>query len=188
MDKATLVAINLSYNGKIANNSLVPILFYWDGNGTLLENMLNDKPFRKLIFDKVVNKEAYTSARLDWFYFTYNEDGNNTENYTEDSVNIQELLPFKDIDNVILWEEYAGVIFKDLYKLVKKEDPKETNIDEYYIAALYHDIKGKNPIKIRKATVLEYVRSQLKERFGLSQENADYIYDKLNIIIVDNGS
>ena len=40
----------------------------------------------------------------------------------------------------------------------------------------------------KKATVLEYVRSQLKERFGLSQENADYIYDKLNLSIVDNGS
>lgn len=185
-NKITLVAINISYNGKIANPSLVPILFYWDENKPLLESMFNDKQFKKLLFDKVLNKESYATARLDWFNYTYYD--NDKENYNEDSITIQELLPFNKIENIVLWEEYAADIFKDLYKIVKKENPKETNVDEYYIAALYHEIKDKNPVKIKKATVLEYVRSQLKERFGLSQENADYIYDKLNLSIVDNGS
>ena len=151
----TLVAINISYDGKIANPSLVPILFYWDCSTPLLESMFNDKQFKKLVFDKVLNKEAYSNARLDWFNYTYNSD--KQENYEENHITIQELFPFNKIENVILWEEYAADIFKDLYKIVKKEKPKETNVDEYYIAALYHEIKDKNPVKIKKATVLEYV-------------------------------
>jgi len=48
---------------------------------------------------------------------------------------------------------------------------------------MYRSIKSKRPLKIQKNTVIEYIRSQLKERYKLSQQNADYIYDKLNEII-----
>lgn len=180
----TLVAINITNNGVLYNPTNVPILFYWDGEKTIKEKIIEDSSFIKLINDRILNINLYADTCLNWFYFTYD---NNTENYTESGdIYIQDIIPLSSIHS-IFWQEYVEEIFKELYKTVYKKDYDNVlNISVIdAILEMYRSIKSKRPLKIQKNTVIEYIRSQLKERYKLSQQNADYIYDKLNEIIED---
>lgn len=180
----TLVAINITNKGVLYNPTNVPILFYWDGDKTITEKIIEDESFIKLINDKIMNINLYPETCLNWFYFIY--DGN-SENYTESGdIYIQDILPFKSLYS-LLWQEYVEEIFKELYKTVYKKDYENilnvSIVDA--ILEMYRSIKSKRPLKIQKNTVIEYIRSQLKDKYKLSQENADYVYDKLNEIIED---
>lgn len=180
----TLVAINITNNGMLYNPTNVPILFYWDGEKTITEKILEDSTFVNLLNNRIINIKLYAETCLNWFYFTYDE---NTENYTESGdIYIQNIMPLSLIHS-IFWQEYVEEIFKELYKAVYKKDYVNvlniSIIDS--ILEMYRGIKSKRPLKIQKNTVIEYIRSQLKEKYKLSQENADYIYDKLNEIIED---
>ena len=52
----SLVAINITVNDKILNKNNVPILFYWDGEGSSLTQAIYDDPsFRSLLFNTIIN-------------------------------------------------------------------------------------------------------------------------------------
>lgn len=187
MNRDTLVAINITHNNILDNPNEKPILFYWDGEEVLdilSENIYSHEKFKSIIYEKCCSDiEKYNTARVDYFYFKY-IDGK--ENYAEGDFIIQQIYTLEKLDNdgIYLWRDYASVIFNDLYKSVFKKD-FEGDILADQIIEMYNAIKEKKPLRIVKTTVIEYVRAQLKERFNLTSENADFIYNKLDNLIND---
>ena len=93
--KDSLVSINITIDDRILNKNNVPILFYWNGEGTsLIKSIYEDPSFKSLLCNLVINYDNYADAKLSFFYFLYENDN---EKYIEDFSIIQnEMKLFND--------------------------------------------------------------------------------------------
>ena len=69
----SLVAINI-YNKdtkELYNNKETPILYYWNGEGDLLQSILNDKQFKDNYINKINNIDVYRNMKMSYFYFCF---------------------------------------------------------------------------------------------------------------------
>ena len=54
--KENLAAINVVCNGKLINRNSVPLLFYWNGETDLVEDIKNNIDFRQWLEDEEILK------------------------------------------------------------------------------------------------------------------------------------
>lgn len=177
MKNDSLVAINLTYNNKLLNPSNVPILFYWDGNGNLINEIIKDESFLSLIIKKCFNLEMYTNSILSYFYF---KDENET--YTEHEINIQDII---NVNSDLSYQYITSICLK-LYKLSMKKEFNNINKLENIelIKDIYSQIKTKYQNKFNVNSFINYVRSELQEQYNLNSNNSDIIINTyLNNII-----
>lgn len=198
MTRDSLVAINIIQNidnqNILLQQNTVPMLFYWNGEGTIQDSLVKDKNFVNIIIELCVNSDKYTSSSISYFYFSYDE--NDSEKYQEANYNIQDLFSLEFLDNEyhydysIIAKSYLYKIFQSLYKQSMKKD-FESDDDFLFdnaqsIKRMYDDIQNKYKQKFIKESCLNYVRSELMKVYQLSNKNSNMIIEFLNSCILNN--
>ena len=86
--KENLAAINVVCNGKLVNRNSVPLLFYWNGETDLIEDIKNNIDFKQWLEDEEILTDInnYLNSHIAFFYFKSND-----EDYQDQTINIQEL-------------------------------------------------------------------------------------------------
>jgi len=168
MQNDSLVAINITCDNKLLNPTKMPILFYWDGNGNLFDELLKEESFINLINDKCLNIAMFTKTILSCFYF---KDEN--EQYTEFESDIQNII---EINSDLSYDYIISICMK-LYKLsMKKEFENFNKLNRSdLIKDIFIQIKSKYKNKFNVESFLNYVRSELQEQYNLNQHNSDII-------------
>lgn len=192
----SLVSINIvDNNKKLYNPSTVPILYYYNGNSeSLSDSIRNDTGFIKFLYEsKLFSTDLYIKTNLSYFYFDIGNliDDNSDDNIVENNINIQDLMTLEHLHNIdVQYSEfylrYLRYHFNDLYKGVFKVDFEFSNDisnTDKEIVTIYDTIKKKYPDKIVKTTVLNYIRSVLREKENLSIENSEWIVKQLEHIL-----
>lgn len=186
--KETLVSINITSKRELKNpnGSMVPILYdYVDNETSIIDELFLDEKFKNYIYT-LCDTQDYSFLTLSYFFFDYNDE----DKYKSENIYIQNILTLERIDNenieklVDLKYLYIFNILDYLYQCSYKEKySTKENVDwEYSIKDMYRLIKEKNPNKISKDTVVNYIRSELtKEK--LLKDNIDYIINKFNDLI-----
>ena len=123
MTNDSLVSINI-YNKKtkeLYNDNLVPILFYWNGNGEIIDNIIKSNYFKDKYLNNINDYEKFINLQLSFFYFKLNQD-TNEEEYYDTTIDICEYFSFEDFNSeVIIWKLVIPY-FYSLYKMVFKKE------------------------------------------------------------------
>ena len=177
----SLVSINIFHEEQQKIINKVPLLFYWNGNGKLIKHILNDQSFIENYLNKI-NLDAYKHLQLAYFYFKYDE--NDNEEYIENIINLFDYLDLSKFDSInIVYELIVKYMF-ELYKIsmgINYEDTKVYN--EELIIDIYKQIKDKYKDKLNKNTFLNWVRNELIKKEQLTNDNTNYVVEKLDNII-----
>ena len=177
----SLVSINIFHEKQQKIINKVPLLYYWNGTGNILKNILNDKSFIEKYLDKI-NLDDYKHLQLAYFYFKY--DKNDNEEYIENIINLFDYLDLSKFDSInIVYELIVKYMF-ELYKIsmgINYEDTKVYN--EELIIDIYKQIKDKYKDKLNKNTFLNWVRNELIKKEQLTNDNTNYVVEKLDNII-----
>ena len=180
----SLVAINIyDQNTNILyNKSLVPILFYWNGNGDLLEDILRNENFKTNYLDNFKDYESYNNAVISYFFFEFDKD--DKEAYIENSILISDYVKLKDFNSIQIIYKLLIPHLYNLYKMALKKDYDDTKVfNEEIIIDIYKQIKEKYKDKIEKQTLVNWVRSELINTNKIDSNNVNYIIKQLNNIL-----
>ena len=180
----TLVAINIydQNTNVLINKSLVPILFYWNGKGDLVNCILNDNKFKENYLDTILDYETFRNLEMSYFHFELQEDG--TEAYSDTAILISEHVQLKDFNSDQIIYQLIIPHFYELYKKALKEEYEETKVfNKDIIIEIYKQIKDKYQEKIEKSTIINWVRSELINKDKIDSNNTNYIINKLNNIL-----
>lgn len=181
----SLVAINLYIIEKdkivLLNKTPIPYLYYFDGEGDLVNNILTNIEFKRFIEDKCFNISNYAKSHIGYFYFQNNQ-------YIEGFISIQDNYLLKDLDDeeIEFFKDYLWKHFKFLYESAYHES---YNIDmtifdsEKSIIDIYDKIQIKYPKRVIKSTVINYIRSELIKTDLLNNENTEFIIGKLEKLL-----
>lgn len=180
----SLVAINIydQNTNVLYNNSLIPILFYWNGKGNLLDSILNDDKFKKNYLDTISSYEVYRNLVMGYFHFELQDDG--TEAYEDTAILISEHVQLKDFaSDQIIFELVIPHLY-ELYNKALKQEYGDTKVfNQEIIIDIYKKIKVKYQSKFEKSTFINWVRSELINKDKIDSNNTNYIIKKLNQIL-----
>ena len=166
---------------KNLNPSTYPILFYWNQDHTIEEELLNNEDFKDFINKEILNVENYSYTKI--YIVGYDIE---TEEYNQKTIDIQYLYNMNDLDLVILSQQYILEIFKNLHRISIKSEYSINNDDISIIddiIKIYTILKNKFDKRISPETVKQYLISQLEQEFKLSDQNIQYIINTYNQII-----
>ena len=179
--KESFVAINIIKNENLLlNDGGYPIIFYWDGESDIIEDIKSNENFKRLIKENcLTDKYEYIGSYVKLLYL------NNIEEvkYVTKDISVQFLYPLYDVENQF-WLDYIFDILVNLYKEVYKKDFLSYNTEtnkSMLIPYLYKEIKACTNKEISDQTITNYILNQLIEDKTLSKENIDYIIKYLNI-------
>lgn len=180
----SLVAINI-YNKdtkELYNNKETPILYYWNGEGDLLQSILNDKQFKDNYINKINSIDAYRNMKMSYFYFCFS---GGDELYIDNSILLSDYVSLSSIESYSI---VLKTIINHLYDLYEKafngkSYDKLKVFNEDIIIDIYDEIKNKYKERLLKNTLINWVRSEISKQEKLSEENENYIIDTLTNIL-----
>lgn len=177
----TLVSMNLFNN---ENNQLVnkiPILYYWNGEGDLLKNIITDKSFLEKYFNNI-DYSLYINLYLGYFFFEFDKDDN--EIYKDNIIKISDYIELDKFNSKNIVNE---IVIKHLYNLYKISMKSEYNniqvFNEDIILDIYDKIKNKYKEKLNKETFINWIRQEIINVNQLNNYNITYIIDYLRNIL-----
>lgn len=181
------VAINIlkkTDDGSVVMNKRgMPILFYWDGETDVLEDMQSKDEFVSLL-KNIINITNYTSISIAYLYFMEDADNEFEEVYNDKVIDLQDWMPFSKLEHEFAYSYIKNIMF-DLYKKVFGNEYEKSNKDslETVYVYMYTAIKEKYAQRITKITFIEYIRTEIvKMNTGLSKTNIDWLFNRLNEI------
>lgn len=180
----SLVAINLldKTNNTLINPTLVPLLFYWNGEDDVVSELRNNQEFIDFIA-KHITELNYTNTDIGLFYFTYI---NETEDYKEINKGIQDVIYLNMFNSDNIVNHYIKKHFCELYKISLKQDyPENDETVSTIICNIYKVLKDKFKNRITKPTVINWVRSVIVDTDKFNANNSNYIINKLTEILKD---
>lgn len=187
MERDSLVAINildinniLLNNQLTSNNSSAPLLYYWNGETDVINDLQNSESLCKRCSSLFINNpEDYLTISLSLFYFKYDENGE--EQYEDVHKNIQDIIYLENLDNDEIVNHFILKHFSYLYKTsIKEEYEYDNNKDEIYnIIVIYNKLKNKFKTRVSTETIINWVRSVLLEKDKFNAKNTNYIINKL---------
>lgn len=182
MERDSLVAINIiNRDDKICNKSGVPMLYYWNGQNDVLDDLSNDNElleYSKTLFE---TPEMYLGYSVNYFYFKYND--NDEEEYADNVIELQDIITLDKFDSNDIVLYYLLNHFNTLYKNSFKTDFENVPDITESIVLMYNAIKGKFKTRLSKETIINWVRSVLIDKNHFNRRNSDYIILKLNEIL-----
>ena len=86
--KENLAAINVVCNDKLVNRNGIPLLFYWNGETDIIEDIGTNIDFMQWLEDEdiLTNINNYLNSHIAFFYFKSNDD-----DYQDHTIDIQDL-------------------------------------------------------------------------------------------------
>ena len=86
--KENLAAINVVCNDKLVNRNGIPLLFYWNGESDIIEDIGTNIDFMQWLEDEdiLTNINNYLNSHIAFFYFKSND-----EDYQDHTIDIQDL-------------------------------------------------------------------------------------------------
>ena len=182
--KNNLVSLNIinTTNNTLLNKTQYPILFYWDGEGELVESLKTQNNFIDYVYDVCLNINNYSDSSIKMFHYAYND--NDEDIYNEYDVSVQDLIPLSSLTDIYISFVYTYIylIFKGLYNQSLKKDFEDNDdmslIDK--IKLMYNTIQNKFSARFVKSTVTKYVMSQLDETYHLNKNNIEYLMDEFS--------
>jgi len=182
MIRDSLVAINITQDDKLLHNEPVPLLFYWNGENDVIDELKKDGAFINFIKEKCMNTNNYSTCKISYFFFKYCDDH---EEYSQNIEYIQNIIPI--CENQSLITEYLFKVFITMYKECMNHEYDESytcNNDEI-ILHLYRLIQENFPNYFIKESVVNYVRSELNKTYSMNNTNIEMIIEYLENIIKD---
>ena len=172
----TFIALNIIYNGTMPLHKNYPIIFYWNGENSPIEEIKNNEVFSKVI-SEFFDIKYYDNVEL--YVTTVDKSLSNEKTYK-----LQNLYP---LDTINLEEKgfnkFILDVFYNTYSLVTSKQ-YEIPIDglsfENIIADIYEDIQHKLNRKISKDTFLNYILSVFDEKTKLTYENKKILIDLIS--------
>ena len=118
--KENLAAINVVCNGKLINRNSVPLLFYWNGETDLIEDIKNNIDFMQWLEDEEIltNINNYLNSHIALFYFKSNDN-----DYQDQTINIQELYNISALSELKL-----ELLVECTYYLYNKSFPERNGM------------------------------------------------------------
>ena len=96
------VAINIlkktDDDSVVMNKRGMPILFYWDGETDVLEDMQSKEEFVSLL-KNMINITNYTSISIAYLYFMEDVDNEFKEVYNDKVIDLQDWMPFSKLEH-----------------------------------------------------------------------------------------
>ena len=182
MERDSLVAINiLNKEDKICNKSGVPMLYYWNGQNDVLDDLSNDNDllfYAQTLFE---SPEMYLGYSVNYFYFKYND--NDEEEYADNIIELQDIIKLNKFDSNEIILYFLTKHFKTLYKNSFKTEFELSDDTIQSIVTMYRNIKDKFKSRLNKETIINWVRSVLIDKDHFNRTNSDYIILKLNEIL-----
>lgn len=174
----SLVSINiLEKNTNILlNKNSIPLLYYWNGENNVLDELKNDEKFLEYCASLFTTPEKYLNIFVGLFYFKYNE--NDEEEYSEVVKDIQDILYLDKFDSYYIINHFLLSHFLELYKTAFKEEYEYSKLDDNLndiIIDIYNKLKDKFTKRISKTTVINWVRSVLLDKNHFNTINTNYI-------------
>jgi len=164
----------------ILNPTSHPIIFYWDGQKNIVDEIFGNEQFLEYIYNNILNIENYSFT-----YLYYNDYDIEDDNIRQESLNLQDIykLSLHNLSN--LANDYIFDIMINLYKIVYKKEydcKYDTIIDN--IMDIYRILKNKYKERISVETLEQYVRSQLQQQYLLNADNIEYVLNVYRELIV----
>jgi len=176
----SLVSINIYRDDEEKIINKIPLLYYWNGEGDLINYILLDKQFKEKYLDKISLDNA-NHLQLGYFYFKYDEDDN--EQYIENIINIYDYLDLSKFDSLNMIYELIKKHMFELYKLSMKENYDDVKVfNEEIIIDIYNKIKDKYKERLNKITFINWIRNELISKDKLNNKNTNYIINILHNI------
>ena len=161
------------------NPTNFPILFFWNGQNTMIQEMKADEEFMKLLLNQICTVNNYSSSFIN--VLSYDMD---TEEYKQYTIAIQDFI---DLDDDLLGDleySYIETILLNLYKIAMKKDYKlivESSIDN--ILNIYTILKNTYKERVSPTTIKQYILSELQQTYKLNNNNCNYVIQVFNDII-----
>lgn len=172
----TLVSINVinQRTNTLLNESQVPLLFYYNGEGDLKHSIVFNKSFIEKYISKIKSYEDYKNILVCYFDFEFDEKTGD-EVYHDEGFYLHEYFHFSDLPiNTI-----AGDLVEDKMKQLYKTS---TNNEYIYngresFGGPIHDIfiklKSLYGERVQKETLINYIRSEIIKD-GFDSVNTHY--------------
>lgn len=182
------VAINIYINALYDNSKKIllnptesPLIYYWDENEELIDCLFSEKPLKEWLIEICKDNDVFENAKVCIFYLE-NEDGD-YENFRNEIVNIQDILPIELIDKETYYKYFLNIL-NDLYINVYKEkyESNITDLDDK-TRDIYNKIISGVKRTILLSTVSTYIQKTLRERTNLIEKNISKIIKIFNNII-----
>lgn len=180
----SFVAINIiSSDNKLYNKNSTPLLFYWNGEDNICDELKKSDKFVSMIKTLIsLNKDLYTDLMLSYFYFKY---VNGQEQYSEEVKNIQDILLLENFDSINIVNNFLITHFKELYTISFKEDytvDTELSVNEIIID-IYTKLKERFKSRITDETITYWIMSVLNDNDHLNKDNINFIITYLKTIL-----
>lgn len=180
--RESLVAINVvDKNSSLLNPTPVPILFYWDGKDSLEDIIKESNDFKEFISYKTFNSGNYTTSSINYFFFEYDEEGN--EKYTEGHIDVQSLYLLENMSEQesLFYYEYLMKHVNKLYvNAFKKEFINDSGLKtDDIIKEIYNQIQGAYSSKFSYDTFINYMRLNLQKHENMNSQNIEFVLDNL---------
>lgn len=170
----TLVSINVinQKTNTLLNESQVPLLFYFNGEGDLKHNIVFNKSFIEKYISKIKSYEDYKNILVCYFDFEFDEKTGD-EVYHDEGFYLHEYFHFSDLPiNTI-----AGDLVEDKMKQLYKISTNNEYNEKMPIGNLIHDIfiklKSLYGERVQKETLINYIRSEINKD-GFDSINTHY--------------
>lgn len=161
--KENLAALNVICEGKVINKNGIPLLFYWNGQTDIIEDIKNSKEFFTWLREEEIITDItfFLNSHIGLFYYKENDD-----DYQELTINIRELYTFDKLE-----ELKNNLILESTYYLYNKAFPdREIGIQIFddpieqssaYIKAILKKYQG----RITELTCIMAIRGYFQERY-----------------------
>ena len=183
MNNDTLVSLNIFNN---ENNQLInkiPILYYWNGDGDLLDSIINNKTFLEKYLNNI-SYNLYNSLYLGYFFFEFDKDNN--EIYKDNIIKISDYIDLDKFNSKNIINEIIIKHLYNLYKISMKDDYKDVKVfNEDIILDIYSKIKDKYKEKLNKETFINWIRQELINKNKINNNNSNYIIDYLKNVLIN---
>lgn len=177
MTVESIIAINFLKNNEIINKNKVPILYFWNDDDSLTEELRSSEELQKYIFSNFSDSYSYLIGRMSIAKYNGEE-----ERFEELHIKVQELfnIDFMTKHDSEFWVNF---IYNDFINLDSHSDGLDYENKIEHIQAVYEKIKRKHPNRVNKDVVVNYIFSKLNENQNINIENTNFIIQKLKEII-----
>jgi len=166
----SFIAINITYNKEILNNSEIPIILYWNFSDNLCDIFQKDDKFFSLIKQICNNIDIYQFGKISTILVNSDSEETKTNSYL-----IQDIFDIKLFEE--LFNEIVSNVFNELYKYVYKKDYEFNKLIsiEDNLKSLYTEIENQYKDKMNANTAYHYFMSEVKKKYELNEKNLNEI-------------